>query len=158
MDQSKKLKLPFPEVNFPAECLEDIFCHLNFNDLLKCTLVCPQWNDFIGSTKSCMGKIKFRCLNRFDNLKRIRKSLKESKRNYFCLVLEGDYNEEVQNILWLHERKWTLIYVRCANFENFDRMKTFLRAVESAVEYLLMIRITIESSKMCDGVQELKFP
>lgn len=40
--------------NLPNECIEDIFRHLTGSDLLTCSLVCPDWNEFIGSTKSCM--------------------------------------------------------------------------------------------------------
>lgn len=46
-----------PRINLPSDCMEEIFRHLGGDDLLKCTLVCPQWNEFIGRTRSCMKKI-----------------------------------------------------------------------------------------------------
>lgn len=45
------------KINFPAECFEDILRHLSGKYLLTCTLVCPEWNEFIGATKSCMQKL-----------------------------------------------------------------------------------------------------
>lgn len=87
------------KTNFPTECLEDIFRHLRGNDLLQCALVCPRWENLIGSTKSCMEKIKLLCDNSYNRIKGIKRSLKNSKRKYSCITLRGDYSEGVQKIL-----------------------------------------------------------
>lgn len=74
------------EANFPAECLEDVFSHLKGKDLLECTLVCPEWNSFIGSTKKCMEKI---CLNCGSNYRYLfERILMNSGRKYACLKLD----------------------------------------------------------------------
>lgn len=46
-------------VAFPAECFGDILQHLSGKELLKCTEVSTDWNDYIGSTTGCMAKIQF---------------------------------------------------------------------------------------------------
>lgn len=56
---------------FPVECLVDIFCHLNGEDLLKCSVVCLEWEEFIGSTKWCMTKI-----SAFKKAEKIRKEIR----------------------------------------------------------------------------------
>lgn len=43
--------------DFPNECLEDIFRHFSGAELLKFTLLHPELNEYIGSTRSCMQKI-----------------------------------------------------------------------------------------------------
>lgn len=100
----------YPGTNFPAECIEDIFHHLRGSDLLECTLVSPEWNEFIGSTRSCMQKIFITALAdghvAMDDLK---KYILESKRKYECLKVQKNYSSEVQELFSLNDKKWTHI-------------------------------------------------
>lgn len=80
------------ELYFPIECLEDIFRHLDYRDLLECTLVCPDWNNFIGSTTSCMKKIKLECPS-YDLAELKRKQIFTSKyRKYEYLELSQHHH------------------------------------------------------------------
>lgn len=145
--------------NFPVECFEDILRHLSSNDLLKCTLVCPQWNDFIGSTKSCMEKIRF-CYNPyFSDLKSLEKCLSESKRKYCCLKLGGDYDAEVLSILSMNGRPWTDIFARFLDFETFDSFASFLRFIEPSVQVLIM-NTNNKGGRDCliSGSHQFQFP
>lgn len=95
------------EANFPIECIEDVLRHLNGKDLLKCTLICPDWNEFIGSTRSCMEKIRLELKNSTYNVQKLVQVLKT--------------------------RKWTHL---SANFCDLKTMNKVLQLVQSTVEDL----------------------
>lgn len=121
--------------SFPAECFEDILRHLSGKDLLKCTLVSPKWDSFIGSSRSCMEKIKLLCLNRYNNLDDMNEILKNSMRKYTRLTLQGDYFGRVADILLMNGRTWTHIQFN-ASFEKLNDVLDFLRTVEFSAQDL----------------------
>lgn len=148
------------EEKFPTECLEEIFHHLRGNDLLKCSLVCPHWNDFIETTQSCMKKISLSCVNRFNNLKRIKKALKDSKRKYARLTLKGDYSEELKKILVMERRTWTHVTsTSILYFETTEEFSKFLLTFQSSIQALSLddAKIVRNSEIACDS-RELQFP
>lgn len=85
---------------FPPDCLEEIFGHLCGRDLLKCTLVCPEWNSFIGSTRQCMDKIKLNI-----------------KPHHSCLHDRRKINNYVER---LQRRKWIHVSLCSKNYNNFN--------------------------------------
>lgn len=96
---------------FPDECLEDIFRHLSFKDLLKCTAVSPSWNEFIGTARSCTERVKLMLGN---------------------LVLD----ENIKKVLSQSGRKWRFITASNLGFENVSLLLDFLRFVQPSVERL----------------------
>lgn len=146
--------------NFPTECLEEIFHHLQGNDLLKCALVCPQWNGFIGTTQSCMKKISLSCMNRFNNLKRIKRLLRNSQRRYARLTLQGDYSEELKKILMMTGRTWTHVSsTSFLFFETTDEFFEFLLIFQSSIQALSLdfAKIASNLETVCES-RELQFP
>lgn len=128
-------------MNFPVECFEDIFYHLSGNELLKYTLVCPEWNNFIESTRSCMKKIKVEGnKNSLDcSLHNPLKTfLVHSKRNYECLELFGSNSENFKELLTVNKRKWTDISAKCVNFESNSHFFDFLRSFQLTIQKLVV--------------------
>lgn len=121
--------------NFPVECLEDVFRHLSGSDLLAVTMVCPEWNKFIGSTRSCMEKISLRYFydDPRDNMKII---LMNSKRKYERLELAGNYSEDHQKLLSLGGRRWMHIFARFLKFKTVQQYLDFLRIFQSSIRSL----------------------
>lgn len=146
--------------SFPVECIDFISPHLRGNDLLQLTQVCPEWNDIIGSTNSCMEKISLRCVNRFDKLKKLKRSLKISQRKYKRINVEGDYSQGVKNILSMNGRTWTHINCREITFETMNHCWDFLKIFESSVQTLdldFMTKIEEPCELICE-TQQLQFP
>lgn len=145
---------------FPAECLEDIFRTLSGNDLLECTLVSPSWNSFIGSTRSCIKKINLCFSNRYSNLDHINEVLKNSKRVYTRLRLEGDYSKGVQKMLSTYGNQWThIIAATHFNFETINDFSEFLAIFQSSVVELSLpcARIELKCEPECE-TKLLQFP
>lgn len=88
------------EAKFPVECIGDVFRHLSGKELLKGALVCPTWNSFILSTKSCMEKIKF-------NIRYIRWASSWYKKD--------DYHRR------LERRKWRNVFLGSCNFGSTEK-------------------------------------
>lgn len=101
------------KANFPIECLEDIFRHLNGKDLLKCTMVCPDWNEFVKTTPSCMEKIRLD-LEHFSD---------------FTKTVQED-EQKLKETRWMH--------VSARNFapKTDDDFRVFLRLFQSTVKVL----------------------
>lgn len=122
---------------FPVECLEDIFNHLSGNDLLKCSLVCPEWNNFFGSTKSCMKKIKIRiqleCNDK--SQRKLKRILSNSKRNYFKLYLNGHYFKKLMK--YFSGRTLTHLESR-SHLGTFEDFYEFVKPFQSSVKNLAL--------------------
>lgn len=123
-----------PKITFPTECLEDIFQHLRGRVLLKCSLVCPEWNEFIGTTRSCMEKICFRILGG-DLMEFAERILINSDRKYACLKIKANYREDVRRLLLAKNRKWIDVKSRL-NFETSIDFLSFLQIIEPSVQKL----------------------
>lgn len=132
-----------PTANFPVECLDDIFRHLKGKDLLKCTLVCPGWNNFISTTTSCMQKISLTYDYQERNLGGLTNILMNCKRKYKCLSLDGDYSEDMQQLLSEDGRTWTRIDLIKLSFQTTKQFLDFLRIFQSSVQELLLPRLYI---------------
>lgn len=143
------------EANFPNECLEDIFLHLSGKDLLLCTLVCPDWNDCVGSTRSCMAKIKLGCTD-VSFKESIKIILTNSERRYECLHVEGRYQEDLQKMLSLKGRRWTQISSSHLYFKTTKHFLDFLRAYQSSVEKLFLYCLSGEEGSFESS--DLQFP
>lgn len=95
------------KANFPVECLEDIFRHLEGQDLLQCELVSQDWYEFVKSRNSCMEKIKF-------NIKPLNSRLVKNK------TIEKYVN-------MLSRKKWLQVSL---SSENFADIRDFLKVVK----------------------------
>lgn len=125
---------------FPVECLEDICRHLTGNELLICTLVSSKWNEFIGSTASCMAKIKLNLRWTFKDSVNIETFLQDSKRIYEFVMLQGYYSEQYRNILLTGARRWPYVTAHELNFRSFIDFMDFLRVIEFSVQTLVIIK------------------
>lgn len=145
-------------MNFPVECLEDIFRHLLERELITCTLVSPSWNDFIGSTVSCMEKVNLSCKGPA-GLENLKKLLSISKRKYTCLEIEKNSYEEVRELLsLLNERTWTSITAAFC-FKTVSDFFEFLKSRESGVRKLDLNRCHLRSQNDPEnGCFDLQFP
>lgn len=150
--------------NFPAECFEDILSHLSGKDLLTCTLVCPDWNDFIGSTKSTMSKIMITFITTnypvFNNQSYTEYILMNNERNYQCINLKGTYSENMRRLLTIKQRKWTNIDTRGGlMFSSSSQFVEFLQLIQSSIHKLQMVvtRIKRDVEPLHNG-PELQFP
>lgn len=124
------------EVNFPVECLEFIFYHLDGINLLKCTEVCPNWNNFIGTTSSCMKKVYLRCWSyRDDALYHIEKYLRHSSRKYSGLDLMGTSFKGIEKLFSQDERAWTRV-TTSESFKTIYDLLNLLRFFQSSVQKL----------------------
>lgn len=124
------------QANFPIECFEDICRHLPAKQIIKCSLVCPKWNEIIGTTRSFAEKIKLSC--KFNlNDKVLRTFLMNSKRKYEKVKLEGDYREGYQ-MLSLERKNLTFVTTRDLDFKTVDRILDFLWVFQSSVEKLVL--------------------
>lgn len=147
--------------HIPIECLEDIFRHLDCEELLKCTLVCPDWNSFIGSTISCMKKIKFACLS--CDLLRVRNKqiIMNSNRKYEHLCLWENYPGILMEILFEKGLKWTHVTLEM-NFNTENHLLEFLGIFQSTVYKLNLTEVTIKQDENKNEAivepSELHFP
>lgn len=145
--------------NFPVESLEDIFRHLEGIELLKCTLVCPDWNECIGLTRSCMKKINFKliCWNRMTDHQT--KILINSPRKYMCLKLTGNFSESARKLLLPIGRRWAYISAEGLDFKTDIYFLDFLRTFQSTVEHLEFSFGKVKSDCGVDfGSTDLQFP
>lgn len=158
---------------FPVECIKNIFRHLRDKDLIKCTLVCPEWNEFIGSTGSCMKKITFR-LCQFKHLalhqdsvcicdfkREAETTLINSNRKYERIVVSENYYLINHEILSAKGRKWTHVFVYGdLYFGTANHFLSFLRIFQSSIESLTL-RTDIKVGKDFDVSEfksDLQFP
>lgn len=145
--------------NFPIECLEDVFRHLSGNDLLKCSVVSPDWSDFIGSTKSCMEKIILTSVNCEHIPGNIEIILKNSQRRYECLKLKEPFYKNIHELLLAKGRKWTHIdFKRILNFSSINEFLDFLKIFQSSVQKLVLHNDHIEGDSGSFQDDALKFP
>lgn len=147
------------ESKFPVECLEEIFHHLEGEELLKCTLVCPDWNECIGLTRSCMKKIFFKliCWHRMADHET--KVLLTSSRKYMCLKLTGNFSESARKLLLPIGRRWTCISAEGLDFKTEIKFLDFLRTFESSVERLEFSFGRVKSDSGTDFMSaDLQFP
>lgn len=127
------------EPNFPIECLEDIFRHLSAKDLLKCTLVCPDWNEFITLTRSCMGKIKLTSTSHLYVPGEIKNILMHSDRKYECLELKCSFYNNIQKFLLAKGRRWTHVDLkRFLAFATVSEFLEFLQIFQATVQKLVL--------------------
>lgn len=149
------------EVNFPIECLEDIFLHLNDKDLIKCTLVCPTWNEFIGWTSSCMDKIKLKCRSYDLTQGRNQNIFMNSKRKYKHLNLCENYSKKLCQVLLAKGCNWTHVTIDL-NFRNSNNFLDFLVIFQSTVQELCLWGRVYEEEesqgKATVELSDLQFP
>lgn len=126
------------EAKFPTECLEDIFRHLSGEELLQCTLVCPEWNEIIGSTRSVMQKIVLNCFDREYFLKPMKEILTNSTRKYECLELAGEFSDFMEEFLSSRGRKWKQVCTNHLRFCSYSRLLDFLGIFQSSVQKLVL--------------------
>lgn len=150
----------FSIANFPAVCIEDIFRHFTFKELLQCTLVCSEWNEFIGSTRSCMKKIKFIIKpNRLGSSEVTLETLTNSERKYECLEVAGEYSVSMKNCLMAEGRRWTRICLHDLKFKTVEHFLDFLMTFESSVQVLLLGNVKIIASLVAHvPTLDLQFP
>lgn len=155
----QKSKFMASKSNFPAECLEEIFGHLHGLNLLHCTLVCPEWNNFIGSTKACMEKINLTCSSyQEETLSSLEKNLKNSKRKYSGLNFSGPSFEKAFPLLQGNRKSWTRV-VASETFISSNDALVFVRFFESSVQKLNLNCARIKNnSDLSTEVIDLQFP
>lgn len=125
---------------FPVECLEDILRHLNGSDLIICTEVAPEWNDFIGSTRWCMQKIRIKIYSWKDyieDVEVINRVFMNSFRKYEYLLLIGDFGESLRFLLAANKKQWTQVF-SCLSFETVDHFLEFCQIIEPSVQKLTL--------------------
>lgn len=128
------------EKNYPRECLEEIFRHLSGEELLKSTVVCPEWNSVIGLRTPFMRKIYLECCpNDGDKLDSIDKTLASSERKYKCLKVEGIYSERFKKFLTEDGRSWAhIISTGRWDFETADLFLDHLKIFQNSVQKLVL--------------------
>lgn len=143
--------------NFPHECIDDIFRHLSEDELLKCTLVSPSWNNYIGSSRWFMEYILITCsadakINDLNNM------LSNSNRKYSCLEVGGDYSEKCRELS--RQRSWT--HFSCnLRFKKVTDFFEFLRFIQTSIRNLALNGEIIERHYHCKPDVEsfnLQFP
>lgn len=162
--------------NFPFECLEEVFLRLNGSELLKCTLVCPEWNQLISSTTLCMRKIKFCFWHPNEKSFLLTKNsgwvgakvdadkvLINSNRKYECIIIEKRYLTDIHSILSAKGRKWTHIDAPPVSaFNNSQHFVDFLRVFQFSVlkfQFLPHIEIFGIDNNVSDvDTSDLQFP
>lgn len=104
--------------SFPSEkkCLEAIFAHLSGKDLLSCSLVCKNWYNVIGTSESCMKKLKL-------SLKNMNFSI---------------YANAVQKLPAL-KRQWMTVSASAVEFKSINAFLDFLRIIQSSVQELSIL-------------------
>lgn len=153
--------------NIPDECFEDILRHLKGIDLLKCTLVCPEWNAAIGSMRSCMRKIKLfpiknLCPQLCPDFEEIITFLTNSERKYENLHLVGRnvlIEDQMCDALLAQERQWTHISITDVEFKTHKSFLEILKIFQSTVRKLELHRTHI-GSNVCSELDfaDLRFP
>lgn len=146
--------------NFPEECLETILSQLeDGQDMLACTLVSQNWNELIGSTRTCMKKIKLRLILQFSTLDRILKFLTNSDRKYECVELRGHYSEALRKCLSAKGRKWTHICFENLHFRSAWQALSCLQIFKSSAEKIVLNRGKFEESfRQSIPSSDLQFP
>lgn len=145
---------------FPVECLVDIFRHLEGRDLINCTGVAPNWNDFIGSNSWCMQKIKIKIYSWKDYIQDVEviyRVLTNSNRKYGHLLLLGNFGESMRLFLAAAKRQWTQVSSGL-EFETVDHCLEFFEILEPFVQRLdLWHGIKNKNYRSCFERSDLKF-
>lgn len=129
---------------FPVDCLEEIFRHLDHEDLLKCTEVCPSWNEFIGSTRSCMKKLKWFDCAKYKN----KLAFEKSVRKYERLKLSGNFFKKFIKILKAKNAKWTQVEIIWVEFHIEYYFLALLDIIHSTVQTLKLRGVSFKESKI----------
>lgn len=147
-----------PLKTFPAEIAELILLHLTGAELKRATLVNPNWNEAISSSKACMSKLKLTVveLNRVDDVK----SVLMDGRIYENISISDQLSEEnAVNFAWdvLNIRKqWKSVEIYCFSFPFASDYHKLLKVIESTVERLVLSGIKIGEDM--PAIAELNFP
>lgn len=147
---------------FPVECIEDIFRHLNQRNWLKCSVVCPSWNEFIGSTKSCVKNIVFKCSNIKRHQVSFKRILETSNRKYELVTFRevGNYSEEIHKALSAKGRQWTFVNItEPLEFSTVNTFLNFLRIFQSSAEALILHKASLTENFEPDfNATDFQFP
>lgn len=149
------------QATFPAECIDDIFRHLSGRFLIKCTEVCPEWNEFISSSTWCMQRIQMRIYSWQDyieNVEILYEVLTNTNRKYVNLDLMGDFDTSMRIVLSARKIRWKNV---CSwlRFRSIDRFYEFLQIIQHSVEKLeLRDGITRKYENLDFDSSKLKFP
>lgn len=138
-----------PKTNLPIDCAEYIFQHLSFENLLKCTLVCPQWNEYIGKTRSCMKRISITRSPYLRYYADLEKILDRSNRSYVCFCHGLDEKYQIERLL--RKRQWKSVTI---NRYLGDDYLDYFGIFENSVQNLVLRFASAPHFKTCD----LKFP
>lgn len=144
--------------NFPSECLDEIFCHLDGEDLVACTAVCPEWNEFIGSTRTCMEKIKFE----FSSCSRFLAPmvLTRSRRKYSCLKILGFYSDDIPEVdQLLRSRAWSHVICKNTVFGDMNQFLKFLQTIQFSVQKMFFKQLSFQKRLLENvGARDKKSP
>lgn len=144
---------------FPSECLEEIFLHLLFeDDLEECTLVCPSWNEHIGSSRSCMQHLWIICKEKSAHrLKDLKNVLLNTKRKYTHISISGVYSDEMREALFVN-RRWTHIYSEL-RFKTVADYFDFLQIIQTSVKLLALDKEIVDRDFKPKTINiDLQFP
>lgn len=133
-----------------VDYFDDILGHLTAKDLLKCTLVCPEWNGYIGSKSKFMRKITLNCSGN-ESLENVERILTSSCRKYSGLKIDGrdseDFCENMQKVLSFHKRPWQHVTAGRLSFTTITQAHDFLMLFQSSVETMNFQFIETESAE-----------
>lgn len=142
--------------SFPDDCLEDIFNHLSGKDLLKCTLVCPEWNQFIGTSSSCMKKIKLTSFPLSLIAHKRKKMFTDSDRQYENLHISGKHCQKLRMVLLTNKGNWK--DVRLMRLWRANHFWDLLKICQFSVQKLRLEFISIRGLKPKKHSRNLQFP
>lgn len=137
----------------PYELKENIFKHLDLNDILILSLVSKTMNEAVGQSSLCMSKIwiKFYSFNMKDLT-----CLGNSVRNYKKLKINRVKLDGHYKFLIELQQKWKKVLIYNCEFKNFN---TFYELIESFAETVSEIEISdVEILSNDQKIEPLKFP
>lgn len=122
---------------FPAEIVENIFHHLQWNEVIESTLVSSSWNDFVGGSLRCMDKFGLRLDNRKSSDISSEIGFLIGKRKYRNARIDyGWFKDSEDKIydLMKSNRFWRSVNMFRLTFSSASSFNNFIETLEDSVE------------------------
>lgn len=134
-----------PTQIFPTEVAELIFKNLSGKELLKCSLVSPDWYNFIGSSFVCMKNWKLGMRTDWMSFDEDDKQMLVTGRRYHSvLISDGAKVFDFVYDVMKSRNQWKSVEVFCMSFRTTLDFVNFVETFETTVEVLVLERVMIQ--------------
>lgn len=133
-----------PITNLPSEVVDIIFSRFSGRELLRFSLVSPEWYNFIGLSFECMNKMKIALRSDWDVFSKHNKRIMENGRMHRNILISAG----LEDFYFIHDivkrnQQWKSVEILEFKFPTTSSFKMFFRMMDTTVESLVLERVEI---------------